>query len=297
MEDRIGITPAPWREAAKKIEAHLGDPRLSEDYLRFRMELARAYAEAQAALEQKFPAAGGPASAGLLAASDVVFAPEILQRLFSAVIQSRKGRAPGEEMVRIIEQTGQEPGRLPRIAELSVFAPDGDELQALAAGMGVQVIALLFLGRLLAAPFVAAAVQRRPSAPPGASETGVCPACGSPPLLAKLRRGDGKRLLICSICPTEWSYPRIRCAFCRNTAADTLPLLSLPDADGRWIEACDQCLHYLKTIDERKMNPGDLVDPFVEETITLPLDLLAEREGYLRYTFSLVDRSAKTNLA
>ena len=41
-----------------------------------------------------------------------------------------------------------------------------------------------------------------------------CPACGSPPSIARLRRADGRRLLTCGLCGSEWEAMRLACACC-----------------------------------------------------------------------------------
>jgi formate dehydrogenase maturation protein FdhE len=56
----------------------------------------------------------------------------------------------------------------------------------------------------------------------------------------------------------------------------------LSEGDPRWIETCESCRGYIKTVDERKLPAGETIIPVVEESATLHLDLLAEREGYIR---------------
>jgi FdhE protein len=63
---------------------------------------------------------------------------------------------------------------------------------------------------------------------------------------------------------------------------ESLGVLRLDDADAHWIETCERCKGYIKTVDERKLPEGETVLPVVEEAATLHLDLLAEREGYIR---------------
>ena len=41
-------------------------------------------------------------------------------------------------------------------------------------------------------------------------------------------------------------------------------------------------MFYLKTVDERKLPEEQAVVPLAETTATLYLDLIAEKEGYLR---------------
>jgi formate dehydrogenase maturation protein FdhE len=52
--------------------------------------------------------------------------------------------------------------------------------------------------------------------------------------------------------------------------------------DARWVETCEACHGYIKLVDERKLCEGERVLPVLEETATLELDLMAEREGYVR---------------
>jgi formate dehydrogenase maturation protein FdhE len=54
------------------------------------------------------------------------------------------------------------------------------------------------------------------------------------------------------------------------------------DESPRWLETCDACQGYIKTVDERRLVEGEAIYPVVEEAATLHLDLLAEREGYVR---------------
>jgi FdhE protein len=100
--------------------------------------------------------------------------------------------------------------------------------------------------------------------------------------LAKLRREDGRRILYCGLCGTSWESTRLACPWCGTPDREALNLLRLSEGDPRWIETCESCRGYIKTVDERKLPFGETIIPVVEETATLHLDLLAEREGYIR---------------
>lgn len=106
--------------------------------------------------------------------------------------------------------------------------------------------------------------------------------CGSLPSFARLRRKDGRRILHCGLCGRNWEFTRLACPCCGSADRDALNLLRLSEGDPRWIETCERCLGYIKTVDERKLPIGETIIPVVEETATLHLDLLAEREGYAR---------------
>ena len=153
----------------------------------------------------------------------------------------------------------------------------------LAERLGVSAELVVFVGRLLAAPFVRHAVSggSRHGTGTSASE-GTCPGCGSTPGLASLRPGDGGRVLHCSLCGHAWPFGRLDCPFCTGSGESALTRLEVAEDEARWIEACDRCGHYLKVIDRRRLAEGREFIPLVEEVAGLYLDLVAEGEGYLR---------------
>ncbi|MBM3237465.1 formate dehydrogenase accessory protein FdhE [Candidatus Poribacteria bacterium] len=131
-----------------------------------------------------------------------------------------------------------------------------------------------------------------------------CPICGSPPAISFLRGEEGRRILSCSFCSTEWQGRRMICYHCGNSEYQTLRYFytqeddnSLPpvaevaklrsrncqtsgEEEKYRIDVCDKCKHYLKTFDSRKFD-GEIIPP-VEDIATLHLDILAAGEGYKR---------------
>ena len=105
-----------------------------------------------------------------------------------------------------------------------------------------------------------------------------CPICGSPPAISFLRGEEGRRVLFCSFCSTEWQGKRMMCYHCGNSEHQTLRYFYTQEEEKYRIDVCDKCKHYLKTLDSRKFE-GEIV-PSVEDIATLHLDILAEREGY-----------------
>ena len=49
-----------------------------------------------------------------------------------------------------------------------------------------------------------------------------------------------------------------------------------------WVEWCANCHNYLKLFDERRLPGTDSFIPYVGETATVHLDLMAEEDGLLR---------------
>lgn len=105
-----------------------------------------------------------------------------------------------------------------------------------------------------------------------------CPMCGSSPAISCLRGEEGRRVLFCSFCSTEWQGIRMMCYHCENTDYQTLRYFYTQEEEKYRIDVCDQCKHYLKTLEERKFD--EEIVPSVEHIATLHLDILAAKEGY-----------------
>jgi formate dehydrogenase accessory protein FdhE len=288
-EGRAGL-----EEIVRAMEALLELPNVSAEYIRFRIDLLRAQGAVRQALAGAPPAPtasprGSTASVSraILGPEDVPFDVGLLRALFDSICAAAAahGRRSGD-LEALAAAVKADPSLLTALARGAAFGPDLPALEALARQCGVVVDALLFVGRALAAPFVAEAVRRvtpgaagpAPSSPGG----GHCAMCGSPPSVARLRREDGKRLIACGLCGTEWEFERLACPWCDSRDASALTVLRADEAEPRWIEACEACRGYVKTVDERRLPLGGVIIPVVEETATLHLDLLAEREGYIR---------------
>jgi FdhE protein len=289
-------------EIVARLEALIGKPHVSEGYIRFRIDLLKAQWAVRQALaatppwgpslqttSQATSMAGGEAGAPTppLGLTTVSFEPELLRSLFTALCASaaRRGRQT-EDTQRLMAAVEDNPALLEELACKAAFGPAMDDLESLAREVGVFVDVLLFIGRALAAPFVAEAAWRLASTHgggPAPTATGSgCGMCGSAPSFARLRREDGRRILVCSLCGRSWESPRLLCPLCGIDDPEALSLLRPPEDAARWVEACEGCRGYVKTVDERRLPLGETIIPVVEEAATLHLDLLAEREGYIR---------------
>jgi len=114
---------------------------------------------------------------------------------------------------------------------------------------------------------------------------GFCPICGGEPLMARLDKETGRRYLQCHLCRSEWLFKRIECPFCGNTEQETLRFFYAEDDELHRVEVCDLCKVYLKTVDTRKTDQTKVL--FVEDVVTIHLDIIAKREGFLRCANSL----------
>ena len=276
---------------AAHLEALIGREDVSEDYVRFRIELLESQAAARDALAGLPFAAPSDtaerAESPVLDPAAIPFDRGLLEKLLAdlSASLSRQGR-PNEDLARLSVACAEEPEFLEELVRKATFGPDSmisgrQFLDAAGRRLDMDPEALLFFGRVLGAPAVTAAVGRikREVSAPGSS-SGHCPWCGSEPGLAVLKREDGKRVLSCSLCGEGWEFARMECPFCGNRAA--LEVLSPDEADPHSIETCDRCRGYLKTVDQRKLPEGTTIFPLVESVATLHLDLIAEREGCRR---------------
>lgn len=277
-------------DAAVRLQALLGQPHVADAFVRFRLDLLAAQQDARRAWVEAAAVPGtsaqSTAAAFPLCPGDVPFPNQVLSTLFEAIrTASATHGHETEEVSRLSAAVAADPSLLRSLAAAAAFGPDLMAIESLARRIDVYAEVLMFVGRALAAPCVAEAVRARATeaAPPTEQEEPHrCPACGSVPSVARLRRADGRRVLICGLCGSEWIAIRLACACCGTRDRTALSLLRLHDSDARWVETCDQCKGYIKTVDERKLPEGEAIVPVVEEAATLHLDLLAEREGYIR---------------
>ena len=87
------------------------------------------------------------------------------------------------------------------------------------------------------------------------------------------------RSLVCALCGTEWPFPRIRCAACREADPVKLPSFQTEAHPSVRIEACETCRHYVKSLD-LTLDARPL--PEVDDLVSLTMDLWAIEEGWTR---------------
>ncbi|MCL6520945.1 MAG: formate dehydrogenase accessory protein FdhE [Firmicutes bacterium] len=108
-----------------------------------------------------------------------------------------------------------------------------------------------------------------------------CPVCGGLAAWALLRqrKWHRDRSLLCARCGAEWPYARFRCPACGNEEPEALGVLEVEGLEGYRLDVCHRCQTYTKV----RLVPADQpVDGVLEDLMTLHLDALAEREGFLR---------------
>jgi FdhE protein len=109
---------------------------------------------------------------------------------------------------------------------------------------------------------------------------GYCPICGGTPAMGELVGEEGKKLLHCSICASEWGVIRLMCTYCGNDETDSLEYFTAEGEAGYRVDICRKCSGYLKVVDSRELGEGLPMD--VEDLNTLHLDLMAQKEGFVK---------------
>lgn len=114
-----------------------------------------------------------------------------------------------------------------------------------------------------------------------------CPHCGHPPQVGVLRpEGDGAALtLACSLCLSEWSFPRGQCAACGEQGREKIAYYSPEQMAHLQTQVCDSCQRYLHHVDLSKEIQA-VAD--VDEVAALPLDVWALERGYQKLQPNLV---------
>ncbi len=152
-------------------------------------------------------------------------------------------------------------------------------LQQWAAEMSVDPTILAGLLHTVLTPFYQQqAVPYRPWIETSGWRRGTCPLCGAEPSLARLVREDGRRILVCSLCRSEWPFDRLRCPFCEANSAPQSRHFTVDGDLVHRVDCCARCHRYLKAVDERRV--GYRTNIAAEEIVTAHLDRLAREQGY-----------------
>ena len=107
---------------------------------------------------------------------------------------------------------------------------------------------------------------------------GHCPFCGNQPQYSRFHKEDGRRLLFCPLCRSQWRFLRMVCPFCNNSDHSKLRQFDIEKDAAHRADVCDNCQRYIKTTNERASGKESI--PQVENVVTIALDYLAEKEGF-----------------
>ncbi|MEN2994775.1 MAG: formate dehydrogenase accessory protein FdhE [Thermodesulfovibrio sp.] len=108
-------------------------------------------------------------------------------------------------------------------------------------------------------------------------DTGKCPVCGTDSCLAMIT-DNNEKIMICPLCEHGGSFFRIGCPYCFNKDSTNIEIF-LDDEDIR-AEVCLDCNTYIKSF--RETHYVKYKDPFLIDLISLPLDIVVQKKGYIR---------------
>jgi len=206
-----------------------------------------------------------------------------LERLFREyLLILKKLKDENEELLKKLEKGFKQKEFDLEVLAKRVFCYDSDYITTLAEKLALEVEDLYLLGLQMGKPiFELYAGKLMQKIDLDRWSKGICPVCGSSPAMAYLRKEDGKRILWCQFCGTEWSFLRLKCPFCSNEDQKTLRYFFTEEKDPRRVYVCDECKKYVKTIDQRKMEKPEDLDLAWENLHTFAMDLVAQKEGFL----------------
>lgn len=292
---RVELTP---KEIDEQIRSLMSEKYVAPDYLRLSQALFQAQYETQLELraEDLYPPVSTEEANERINQGLPVIEPDklqfneaelavLLQKICSILAgHVDAGYSIGE---RLEEAVRSRKVNLGELAEKAI-SDDEEYLGQVSETTGEGKEEIIFLATALAAPFLRICAQplsRKVDLDSMRSQW--CPICGGAPLMAKLRQGEGKRILECSLCNTQWAYKRLQCPFCGNEDQDSLGFFFTEEESAYRVDKCDRCKRYIKTVDERKRVEGESRLLLLEDVATIYLDMLAEKEGYQGITKAL----------
>lgn len=112
-----------------------------------------------------------------------------------------------------------------------------------------------------------------------------CPVCGAAPHLSLIDGEEGRLTLSCGRCFARWKFHRMTCPFCGESGKQKTRYFTVENDPAHRVYVCDTCKRYLKSVDTKE-RPTAFAR--LEDLMTIRLDIVAKREGYVRDTVDLV---------
>jgi FdhE protein len=224
----------------------------------------------------------------ILSKGDFSIDPHLADRLFRSLCRIAKGenqKLKGE--VGKIERALRRKKIDLEICLVKAVGGEHDYLSRIAADTGIDQGVMNFLLHTTIKPFVEMmASHLKDKVDEDLWDKGICPICGSQPLMGELRGEEGKRIWTCSFCGNQWKGRRLMCPFCENTDHRTLRYFHTEKEKAYRIDICDKCKRYIKTVDSRQLSEEIFLP--VEDIGTLHLDILAANKGFKREAFDFL---------
>jgi FdhE protein len=169
-----------------------------------------------------------------------------------------------------------------RLAEAS-----DDQLNALGIAVVTRTVSssaageAVFAVAALQVEFAQYAAQLDPRMVKPLEASGLCPACGSPPVAGVVVADDahGRRYLTCSLCCSAWNHVRVNCIVCGDEKKVAYQEIEGGNG-GIKAETCDACGSYSKLFYATK---EPYVEPFADDLASFGLDILVSENGWKRH--------------
>jgi FdhE protein len=144
-----------------------------------------------------------------------------------------------------------------------------------AAGEAVFAVAALQV------EFARHAAQLDPRTVRPLETSGLCPACGSPPVAGVVvaDQAYGRRFLTCSLCCSAWNHVRVNCIVCGDEKKIAYQEIEGGNGAAK-AETCDACGSYSKLFYAEKDNDSE---PFADDLASFGLDILVSELGWKRH--------------
>lgn len=247
-----------------------------EGYLRFASELAAA----QAIELERYPNAPTPANGQLHHCRGHGLPPLSVNNPFTPgwrqglrrILDYMRVQATTTAAAHVARELSDADGATLDQGAAQLLAGDYNELEPARAP---------FIGAALQVHWVKMALNLGADGRSAGVDFGLCPVCGSPPVVGLIRSGGaerGLRYLVCSLCASEWHVVRIKCSHCASTK-DVKYLFIDGANDAIKAECCGDCKTYLKIL---YLDQDNQMESLADDLATLALDMLVDEQGFQR---------------
>ncbi|MBE0501270.1 MAG: formate dehydrogenase accessory protein FdhE [Desulfuromonadales bacterium] len=217
----------------------------------------------------------------LLTGAELQIDPEPAGKFFAALVENliELGQEGKSELNQIAD--AQKAGSIPIKALLvACLEKDRAPLEAFASELQIPSALLEYICSTTLAFGLQEWLKEIPRPDYSDWKKGYCPICGGAPSMGELAGKEGEKRLHCSICTSDWSVTRLKCSYCGNEESDSLEYFTAEGEAGYRVDICRKCSGYLKVVDSRELGEGLPMD--VEDLNTLYLDLIAQKEGFVK---------------
>ena len=292
----------PVEHILKKMHAH---PWLPEPLLHLAVEVIRLQEEARTLIsplpahltvEKSLltPQEAHYQGQALLAAERFPYDAEKAAELWEALLQLAQSQdGPMQSAARAVQGAHASATPLSAVDAFDAYVRDDADFFAHWAQRMPEAPAMTrFLAQAALSPWLHAVTQSLHGfATDKVWEFGTCPHCGHLPYMGQLRGKEGARWHVCSFCHLSYRAARLQCPVCLEKDTEKLHFFVAAEAPEYEVHVCESCKNYLKLSDAREKDSAQLATALpalaaLEDLDSLPLDLAARQQGYVRNTLS-----------